>query len=573
MTTGNNDSTHNKSTLSTTATPLPVNPDFDHLRKQAKTLLKAFRAHEAAALQSINAWHPRPQTFTSLRDAQLVVARSYGCNDWQQLHEAVETQLLLAGTLREQSEKFIALACLRYNGDDRAYRYQQAAKLLQTIPAIVGANFYSALVAGNLAGVTALLARQPELATINGGVLNWPPLCYVCYSRVPVDKEQVLAIVALLLSKGASADSHVMLDQYLFSALTGAMGEGERGPIDCPPHLYADELVAMLLAAGANPNDSQGLYNTMFTDSIDKWLPLLVKHGLAAQHIANWAPKDGFTTFDYFLAQAVVQGKLARVELLLQHGANPDAVNIYNKKNSYTNALSVGRSDIADILLKYGARPQKLAADDEFRLACCQSDTLKAKQILQQHPALLHNAQLFHDLGSSVAMVRALVALGFNINCQTHDGRTLLHRYARPGQRDKVEAFIKLGADPHVAEYHWQATALGFAAHDRAWDVVALLVPDSNNILDVCSVVHVERTKFLLEQDASLVHKRTPMGNTPLHVVSQWQAEAPDIVASTAVIELLLSKGADTAATNKEGLNAAQWYRKCGMDELADLLE
>jgi hypothetical protein len=67
--------------------------------------------------------------------------------------------------------------------------------------------------------------------------------------------------------------------------MAGAMGEGERGPAACPPHPCADELVTLLLETGADPNEAQGLYNTQFTASIDKWLPLLIlRIGAHANH-------------------------------------------------------------------------------------------------------------------------------------------------------------------------------------------------------------------------------------------------------------------------------------------------
>jgi len=38
--------------------------------------------------------------------------------------------------------------------------------------------------------------------------------------------------------------------------------------------------VRLLLDAAADPVESQGWYNTMFTDSADVWLPLLMDYGL-----------------------------------------------------------------------------------------------------------------------------------------------------------------------------------------------------------------------------------------------------------------------------------------------------
>jgi ankyrin repeat protein len=65
-------------------------PDLDQLRRQAKELLQAFRAGEAAAIAEVNA-HYRdadPAKF-ALHDAQLVLARSYGFESWPKLRAYV----------------------------------------------------------------------------------------------------------------------------------------------------------------------------------------------------------------------------------------------------------------------------------------------------------------------------------------------------------------------------------------------------------------------------------------------------------------------------------------------------
>ena len=68
--------------------------------------------------------------------------------------------------------------------------------------------------------------------------------------------------------------------------MTGAIGEGEVGLLNLPPHENARELLLLLLAAGANPNESQGLYNTHFRPD-DAWLELLLANGLTSTAPAN----------------------------------------------------------------------------------------------------------------------------------------------------------------------------------------------------------------------------------------------------------------------------------------------
>ena len=64
---------------------LPVRPDLDQLKHQAKDLLRNIRRHDADALREFNEFHPRPPQDPSeikLADAQLALARSYGAPNW-----------------------------------------------------------------------------------------------------------------------------------------------------------------------------------------------------------------------------------------------------------------------------------------------------------------------------------------------------------------------------------------------------------------------------------------------------------------------------------------------------------
>src|ERR1700733_5517472 len=254
---------------------LPAKPDLDHLKKQAKQLLRDVRAQQGEALRAILAFHPRPAEFSSLRDAQLVLARRYGFADWVQLRDEVELRQLRNGTPHEQTERFIDHACLRYNGDDQPWRFQRASAWLRQMPQLTRDDFYCALAAADLQAVRDFLRQDPKLAQRSGGPRDWPALLYVTYSRVEQNQEQAVAVARLLLETGASPDSYAK-ELSGFTALTGAVGEGERGPLACPPHPCADELVRLLLDAGANPNQSQALYNTMFRDHLDKWLQTFV---------------------------------------------------------------------------------------------------------------------------------------------------------------------------------------------------------------------------------------------------------------------------------------------------------
>jgi len=556
----------------TTPLTLPANPDLDHLKKQAKQLLRDVRARRGEALQRILAFHPRPAEFASLRDAQLTLARLYGFGDWEELSKEVELRQLRGSTRQEQAERFIRHACLSYNGDDQSWRFERASEWLRQLPELSRSDFYCALVAADLQAVTAFLRADPTLALRNGGPRDWPPLMYVTYSRVAQNAEQSVAVAKQLLEHGASPDSY-STEPSGFTAVTGAVGGGERGPVACPVHPCAQELVTLLLDAGANPNQSQALYNTMLGEDVGKWLRLFVQYGLKAGDRANWSADDEEPIFDFLLSHEVALGDLDLVRFLLERGANPNAVSRYNHHAAHAVARLTGRSKIAALLEEFGARVEPLSVEDEFRLALDRHDRSLAADMLRQHPQLLQNRDLLSDCAmSGVETCLWLVQQGYDINTPNHSGQTVLHRYATWNKPDAVATLVAQGADPDVRERNWHATPLGMALHHHYWPVVEVLIPVTNNILDMCRVADAERAARLLARDPTQALERTPNGNTALHVVSQAKQDDPDFDASVATIELLLKYGADPRAVNKEGKTPAQWYRQMGMDEVADYM-
>jgi ankyrin repeat protein len=561
-----NDRTHGVAPLT-----LPAHPHIDHLKKQARHLLRDWRAQHEDALRIIAAFHPRPEEFSSLRDAQLALARRYGFADWPQLSAEVELRQLRGSAPQAQVERFVEHACLRYNGDDQPWRYRRASEWLRQLPQLT-ADFHCALVAADVEAVRGSLAREPQLATRNGGPRDWPPLMYVTYSRIEQNAVGAVEVAKLLLEHGADPDARSAALPG-FNAVTGAVGEGERGPVACIPHPRADELVTLFLDAGAQANQSQALYNTMLGEHLGKWLPLFVQHGLKAGEPANWDPSDKEPIFDFLLSQVVMQGRADLVRFLLEHGANPDAINRYNHRTAHANALLGDRADIAQLLEQFGAKTRPLSIEDQFRVACGRHDRASAATMLQQHPDLLEDAALFRDCAMvDVETCLWLVTQGFDINTRDKNGQTALHNYALWNNAAAVKTLLEHGANPDLKEFNYQATPLGLALHHRHWSVVEVLTPLSNDVFDVCRTADSARLEMLLSRDPSLVGQRTPMGNTPLHVVSQARQDDPDLEASAATIDLLLRNGADPAACNNQNKIAAEWYRQMGMDDLADYL-
>src|SRR5689334_10481601 len=66
---------------------LPVRPDLDQLKHQAKDLLRDIQQGDPSAIDDLRTHHPEPPdpVGVKLADAQLTLARSYGIASWPRL--------------------------------------------------------------------------------------------------------------------------------------------------------------------------------------------------------------------------------------------------------------------------------------------------------------------------------------------------------------------------------------------------------------------------------------------------------------------------------------------------------
>ncbi|WP_433258521.1 hypothetical protein ACQPYK_23785 [Streptosporangium sp. CA-135522] len=139
---------------------LPENPSLDHLKNEAKQLLRGVRAGEARALATAGGWLrpvPLPESPSDLRlaDAQLIVARKYGFTSWSQLRAHLKMvgtfarRPLTVGPSADPATEFLRLACLTYEGPPSA---EAAVRLLAAHPEIADASVCTMAAVGDAAG-------------------------------------------------------------------------------------------------------------------------------------------------------------------------------------------------------------------------------------------------------------------------------------------------------------------------------------------------------------------------------------------------------------------------------------
>jgi ankyrin repeat protein len=477
---------------------LPANPSLENLRKQAKSLLKAAWAQDTYAMARIREFHPRhDQAITdfSLSDAQLVIARSYNFPSWPKLkqHLAIveysnlPDEFKKADDSQSLADRFISLACLNYTSD-HTDRRDQARQLLAANPSLSAENIYTAATVGDVTAVHQMLAENPRLAKQRGGPHKWEPLLYAAYSRLnsSADGHSTLEVARLLLNHGADPNAGYLWDRnYLFTALTGVFGEGESGPVNQPEHQYCDQFARLLLEAGADPNDSQTLYNRMFTGGT-RHLELLFEFGLGSGGNGVWFKRlgDFQGTPAEMLGQqmgwAAKYNQIERLKLLIQHGVDVNGLDTRLGRTPYQLALLHGNNEIADYLLQHGATRTSLNNLEAFSAAVLSGDGAKARGLLKQDPGLVdqlgfHRTDLLNLAAESDKReaVRLMVELGFDVN---EVKRTApLHLAAIAGHLEMVKLLIELGADPRLRDHEYQGTPLGWANYGRHEEVMRFL--------------------------------------------------------------------------------------------------
>jgi ankyrin repeat protein len=435
---------------------LPDRSNLDHLKKQAKDLIRLYRDGDREAIARFRRALPAAAERSddeiaslklSLHDAQSCVARDYGFASWADLKSYVEAQ---SASRDDRAARVRHWLDLVYSGDvdgmsDRA-NPRVAVRMLAESPDIVAGSPYLACAIGDEGTLRQATEADPAWVDRPGGPLNLPPLVAITHSsllQVPEFRERLLLSARLLLAAGADPNQRIGNrwppasaskpdDDQPLSALYGAAGRN-----------HDPELTKLLLEAGADPNDGESLYHSLESLACTRLLlehgarvtgsnalyrafdldnaaalELLLRHGADPNEPARNPPLADWGTP---LLRAIRMRRSRRhVEALLRAGADPSA-RTPGGLGAHALALQLGLGEVAE-LLREDDSAASIPEELQFIAACARGDEAEARRIRSRRPDLpgsLANAQLraLPDLAAEGADegVRLMVELGWPI--------------------------------------------------------------------------------------------------------------------------------------------------------------
>ena len=575
---------------------------LESLKKEAKRWLKALRANDPSALARGARAHPHPPASPTLRDVQLALARERGFAGWTDLKAAAATAPPESAHVK-RTRWFLENACPDHHVRTRpshARAEATAMRLLSAYPDIAYDSFCTEVVCGNLAAVERVLADRPsagstpcEIADLarhepggddwlkDLGPKGWPPLLYLCSTRLPLPAvtEHAVAIATKLLDASADPNVFFMAGGSKYTPLVAAIGEGEENR---PPHPRRDELVRLLLDRGAEPYDIQVIYNIGFRGDVLWFLRLIYERAVMLGRKQDWGDPEwrmldmgGYGSgARWHLDLAIRDNNVELAEWCLAHGASanaaPPSATVTPTRSLHEEAASRGQSEIARLLEGHGAQVRPTTVDDKqrFMSSCLRHDEPAVRALASEHPEYLRQPEaLFAGAQhNDTSAMRLLFELGTSPDVAAPDNTRALHIAARADACDALQLLIERGAEIDPVETTWQGTPIGTATYCGNTRAIELLSRYSREIGTLIFNGKAERVRELVEADPSLA-RATPDGASLL----LWLPRDVDRVRLI-IARLLLANGADPSVTDSTGRTPADRAERLAMFELAHVL-
>lgn len=424
---------------------LPASPDLDHLRKQAKRLLRAFRAGDGEAITRFRTMLPaaqgRPATAVArqpyrLHDAQSVIAREHGFRSWLELKRHVDW---CRSSETERRARWLELVF-----SEQSRERALALRMLEAERGLgLGAPWLACLT-GDAGRLEAALDTDPDFANRPAGPYTMPPLALVANSQLvwePTFAPGLLASARLLIGRGADVNGRWTDPHYPGDPLSVLYCAAGR--------THHPGMTQLLLEAGADPNDNESLYHAMESPN-PACARLLLDAGArvaGTNAIGRALDYDRIDGLRLLLAQGSANGEGHWLHHAIRRGRSKEHVAALiaagiddgnadrRGRSAYRLARLFGREDIAGLLEQAGTA-EPLSPAETFVAACSRGDETAARAMLRDDPELI------------AGLEEGLL--------------TIMPQLAAIGRIDAVRTMLALGW-PREVKTAWQATALNLA--------------------------------------------------------------------------------------------------------------
>ena len=450
---------------------LPAKPNLEHLKKQAKQLLREFQSGESAA----------PQRGRSLADAQHAIAREYGFSTWTALKEHVDS----LARARMPGE----LLCAAVRASDAA----RVARVLEDHPGLK-AQLNEPL-ADYGAGMQAILAavQRSDRKTIDvllaaGADIHARSQWWA--GGIGVLDECAPDLAPFLMERGARLDAHSAARLGLFQKLNEAVaadpgavsarGANGQTPLHCASTI---ETAAYLLDRGADIDARDLLHQS--TPAQHMLRVVQARHyPRDRQEIARFLVARGCRT-DILMAAALgdlpllrrhLEGDPASIRTRVSEEYFPkqdprSGGTIYIEsfgrgRTPHQVARDFGHDEVFQFLMQHSPEDVKLAQAFEL------GDETIFRALLAGRPGLVaalseEDRRRLPDAAqnNNAAAVRLMLAAGWPVDAKGEYGLTSLDWAAWHGNAEMLREILGYGPRFESCDNQHQITALGSALH------------------------------------------------------------------------------------------------------------
>ena len=429
---------------------LPSRPDLSQQKKLAKELLESFASGNAEALARVRSELPDKRKI-ALADAQFVLAREYGFENWAALKQYIESRV----DDKRSREERMHDAFIRHDAKAVRTLFEKNPALRKRINEPLFAFDSPAIVA---------YAKDPAMVDVLldfGADPNrrsdwWAGGFHALYSATGAAADRLIAAGAV---PDACAAAHLGRTDLLsrMIAENPARVQERGGDGQTPLHFASSRAVIdLLLDAGADIDARDVDHRSTPAE----WM-LEQKRGAGRFDLARYLVERGASA-DIFLAAAL--GLTDKVRAMLR--ANPKLLDLRTAQGDYGEkppssyhiymwTIGDGRSPL-DVAAQF-EQQETVAAMVEFAsplqrliLACRRADEAGARALLRENPGIIesmtpadHRAITDAAWNGDARAVALMSELGFDPRAPGPDSGTALHCAAWQGSADTVAVLLR----------------------------------------------------------------------------------------------------------------------------------